>query len=85
MFKLIGDSPDKAEAEAKSVIDIETALAKGSLPRVELAQSGQRYHIMRVTELNTLAPDFDWTTYIDGLRAPHFDTLNVATRNTSKH
>jgi putative endopeptidase len=79
VFKLIGDSPDKAEAEAKSVIDIETALAKGSLPRVELRNPDNVYHMMKVTELNTLAPDFDWTTYIDGLHAPHFDTLNVAT------
>jgi putative endopeptidase len=79
VFKLIGDSPERAEAEAKSVLDIETALAKGSLPRVELRNPDNVYHIMKVTELNTLAPDFDWTTYIDGLRTPHFDTLNVAT------
>jgi putative endopeptidase len=78
-FKLIGDSPDKAEAEAKSVIDIETALAKGSVPRVELRDPDKVYHIMKVTELNTLAPDFDWSTYIGALDAPRFDTLNVAT------
>ena len=77
MFKLIGDSPEKAEAEAKSVIDIETALAKGSLPRVDLRNPDNVYHIMKVTDLSTLAPDFDWTTYIKGLDAPHFDTLNV--------
>lgn len=79
VFKMLGDSPDKAEAEAKSVIDIETALAKGSLPRVELRNPDNVYHMMKVTELNTLAPDFDWTTYIGQLRAPQFDSLNVAT------
>ena len=79
IFKLVGDSPEKAEAEAKSVMDIETALAKGSLPRVELRDPNNRYHIMKVTELDTLAPDFDWSTYIGALDAPHFDTLNVAT------
>jgi putative endopeptidase len=79
VFKLVGDSDEKAAAEAKSVIDIETALAKGSLPRVELRNPDNVYHIMKVTELNTLAPDFDWTAYIGELRAPHFDTLNVAT------
>ncbi len=79
IFKLLGDQDDKAAAEAKSVIDIETALAKGSLPRVELRNPDNVYHIMKVTDLNTLTPDFDWTAYIDQLRAPHFDTLNVAT------
>jgi putative endopeptidase len=79
VFKLVGDSPDKAEAEAKSVMDIETALAKGSMPRVELRDPHNRYHMMKVTELNALAPDFDWSTYISGLDAPRFDTLNVAT------
>jgi putative endopeptidase len=79
IFKLVGDSDDKAAAEAKSVIDIETALAKGSLPRVELRNPDNVYHVMKVTELNTLAPDFDWQTYIGELRSPHFDTLNVAT------
>src|SRR5262249_13198833 len=54
VFKLIGDSPEKAEAEAKSVIEIETALAKGSLSRVELRDPNNRYHIMKITELNTL-------------------------------
>ena len=79
MFKLVGDSDDKAAAEAKSVIDIETALAKGSLPRVELRNPDNVYHIMKVTELSTLMPDFDWTGYIGTLRAPSFETLNVAT------
>ncbi|HVW76259.1 MAG TPA: M13 family metallopeptidase [Alloacidobacterium sp.] len=79
MFKLVGDSDDKAAAEAKSVIDIETALAKGSLPRVELRNPDNVYHIMKISELNTLTPDFDWTAYIGQLRSAQFDTLNVAT------
>ncbi|HEX3436585.1 MAG TPA: M13 family metallopeptidase [Pseudacidobacterium sp.] len=79
IFKLIGESDDKATAEAKAVIDIETALAKGSLPRVDLRDPDKVYHIMKVTELNTLAPDFDWTGYLGNLRSPGFDTLNVAT------
>jgi putative endopeptidase len=79
IFKLAGDSDEKAAAEAKSVIEIETVLAKGSIPRVDFRDPDNVYHIMKVTELDTLAPTFDWSTYIGGLRAPHFDTLNVAT------
>jgi putative endopeptidase len=79
IFKLAGDPDDKAQAEAKSVIDIETALAKGSMPRVELRNPDNVYHIMKITDLDTLAPGFDWNSYIAGLRAPQFDSLNVAT------
>ncbi len=35
MFQLLGDSPDTAAAEAQTVMRIETALAKGSMTRVE--------------------------------------------------
>ena len=35
MFRLLGDTPAQAAAEAHSVMEIETALANGSLTRVE--------------------------------------------------
>ena len=79
IFKLLGDSDEKAAVEAKSVLDIETALAKGSLPRVELRNPDNVYHVMKVTELNALTPDFDWTAYIGQARASQFTSLNVAT------
>jgi hypothetical protein len=37
MFKLMGDSPDKAAVEAETVMRIETALAKGASDRVGVA------------------------------------------------
>jgi putative endopeptidase len=79
IFKLMGDSDEKAAAEAKNVIDIETALAKGSMSRVDLRDPDKIYHIMKVAELNALSPDFNWHRYIDGLRSRPFETLNVAT------
>jgi putative endopeptidase len=79
LFKLAGDNDDKAASEADSVLAIETALAKVSMPRVDLRDPDKRYHMEPVSELKTLAPDFDWTTYISGLDAPGFDHLNIAT------
>jgi putative endopeptidase len=79
LFKLSGDNDDKAASEAGSVLAIETALAKASTPRVELRDPDKRYHMEPVSELKTLAPDFNWTTYISGLDAPSFDHLNIAT------
>ncbi|MBW4028906.1 MAG: M13 family metallopeptidase [Acidobacteria bacterium] len=79
MFKLVGDDDAKAKAEAESVLTIETALAKGSTPRVDLRDPDKRYHPMPVSGLKTLAPDFDWNSYLSGIHAPSLATLNVAT------
>ncbi len=79
MFVLLGDSPDKAAEEAKSVMSIETALAKGSIDRVELRDPAKRYHIMTMAELQALSPDYDWDAYLKGIKIGEFKTLNVAT------
>ncbi len=77
IFKLLGDDPAKAETEAKSVMDIETALAQGSTPRVDLRDPDKRYHPMAVADLHTLAPDVDFPAFFTGEGAPAFTTLNV--------
>ena len=79
LFKLAGDSDEKASSEAESVLAIETALAKGSTPRVDLRDPDKRYHLQPVSGLNTLAPDFHWTAYLGDMPAPHIDELNIAT------
>ncbi len=79
IFKLLGDDDTKAAQEAGSVLKIETALAQGSTPRVELREPEKRYHIMTVDQLNQLAPQFSFATYMTDLGVPKVDTLNVAT------
>ena len=79
LFKLAGDNDDKAAQEADAVLTIETALAKGSLPRVELRDPDKRYHLLPVSDLSTLAPDFAWSAYLSGTPAPAVTTLNIAT------
>jgi putative endopeptidase len=78
LFKLLGDTPEKAADEAKAVLAIETALAKGSMPRVEMRDPDNIYHPMTIAQLRALTPDFEWTAFIAGLDAPHFSSLNVA-------
>jgi putative endopeptidase len=79
LFKLSGDSDEKAAAEADSVLTIETALAKGATPRAELRDPDKRYHLQPVSGLKTLAPDFQWEKYLAGMPAPQIDQLNVGT------
>jgi putative endopeptidase len=79
MFELAGDSPEQAAAEAKNVLTIETALAEGATPRVELRNPEARYHIQTLTAFEQSTPNFDWNTYLRLIGIGKFDSLNVAT------
>jgi len=78
MFKLLGDAARAAAAEAKTVVDIETKLAKASLTPVELRDPDNRYHKMAVEQLRETAPHFLWTDFFGAAGAPAIDNLNVA-------
>ncbi len=78
MFVLLGDSPERAGAEAKSVLAIETSLAEGSLPRVDQRTPANVYHVMTIAELQRLTPDFSWATYLQAKGEGSLPTVNVA-------
>ena len=77
MFALAGDAPEKATAEAKTVMSIETALAKVSRTRVELRDPEKNYHLMPLTEMKTLTPDWSWENYLRAVGAPSMAQVNV--------
>ena len=79
MFTLAGDAPDQAAKEADAVLTIETALAKSSMARVDLRDPDKRYHILPVSDLQKLAPDFDFAVYFKDINVRPFESLNVAT------
>ena len=78
IFKLLGDDAAKADTEAKNVLEIETALAKGSMPRVDLRDPEKVYHPMPAAELKQLTPDFHWQAFFAEVKPPAFSTINVA-------
>jgi putative endopeptidase len=78
MFKLLGDSPEKAAAEAQTVMKIETALAKGSMDRVERRDPLKIYHKISEQEWQQLTPSFSFTAYLAGVGAHNVVSLNVA-------
>src|SRR5271165_2574330 len=77
MFELLGDSPEKAAAEAKVVMAIETGLAKNALDQTSRRDPQKIYHRLSNRELAALSPDFNWNSYFEGVGAPKFDSLNV--------
>ncbi len=78
MFTLLGDTDDKAVAEANDVMQIETALAKGSMDRVEMRDPAKRYHMMSIAELQKLSPNYDWSVYLDGIGMSQVKDIDVA-------
>ncbi len=78
MLKLLGDTPDKAAAEAKSVLDMETALAKASQGNVERRDPDNVYHMMPVAAFAASTPSLDVPAFLKDTGAPPVTELNVA-------
>jgi endothelin-converting enzyme/putative endopeptidase len=78
VLQLLGDDAATAKKTMALVMDIETALAKASLTRVERRDPYKMFHKMKVSELQQLAPAFDWKTYLAATGVPGTDVLNVS-------
>ena len=79
MFELLGDKPDAATLPRRqTVMRIETALAKGSMTRVERRDPKNLDHKMTSVEFEKISPDFQWQVYFTKVGLPSLDSLNVA-------
>src|SRR6266705_2998639 len=94
MLTLLGEPAEKAGADAKKILALETALAQASRTRVELRDPQKNYNKMTPAELQTLTPDWNWADYFKeiGLTAPgdidvhqpdFFKAANTAFTSTS--
>ncbi|MGD0570954.1 MAG: M13 family metallopeptidase [Candidatus Sulfotelmatobacter sp.] len=84
MFELLGDQPDVAATESQTVMRIETALAKGSMTRVERREPKNLDHKMTSVELEKISPEFQWQVYFAKIGLPSLASLNVASPNFFK-
>jgi putative endopeptidase len=78
MFELLGESPGKAAADAKAVMNFETELAHASMDRVERRDPNKVYHKMTTAQLQALSPAFNWKEYFAAIGSPSFDSLDVS-------
>jgi putative endopeptidase len=75
MLTLAGESD--APARAKAIMDFETRIAKVSWNREDSSDATKTYNKMSLTQLEKLAPGFDWATYLTA-RGANIDELLVA-------
>jgi putative endopeptidase len=78
-FTLLGESSNQAEADAKSVMDLETSLATLSLDIVKRRDPANLNHKLSGQELRALTPAFSWDLYLKNIGAPQTNHYLVMT------
>ena len=60
MLSLLGEKPEVASAQADTILNLETELAKAARPRVELREVEKNYHKLTTEELLGKYPGLAW-------------------------
>src|SRR5215469_10169097 len=76
-FQLLGDPAPRAKTDAQTVMEIETALAKASLTRVDKRDPYKLFHKLSAVDLGKLTPSFNWPAYWMALGIPAQNEINV--------
>lgn len=77
MFKLLGDTPDRAAANAQTVMNLQMRLAKASKAPVELRDPNSRYNKMTLAQAGEITPNFMWAEYMAARGVPSVSEINV--------
>jgi endothelin-converting enzyme/putative endopeptidase len=77
VLRLSGVEARAAAAGARSVVRMETALAKASLTRVERRDPRKIWHRTPLADLARATPAFRWGDYLEAAGAPKADWVNV--------
>src|SRR6185436_9605500 len=78
MFQLLGDAPARADAEAQTVLAVETQFAKASKTPIQLRDVVNNYHGMTLRQVDSLTPHFSWASFYSALGVPIPNKVNVA-------
>ena len=76
-FMLTGEGADRAAADAKTVMAMETRLALASKAPTDLRDPQANYHKMTLAELDALTPNVRWEPYFMALRLHDLGALDV--------
>ena len=78
VFSLAGQTPEQAAESAKTVLRIETALAKAAMDRTARRDPKTRDHKMSSEEASQLAANFELPRFFADVNAPKISNLNVS-------
>jgi putative endopeptidase len=77
MLMLAGGPEASARQQAQTVMNMETALAKVSMDKVERRDPNKIYHRLERAGLKKAAPSFLWDAYFEELGSPDVQAINV--------
>jgi len=78
MLELAGENGSAAEADARTVMEIETRLAQASMTRVQRRNPDAVYHKMSLSDAQKLSSNFMLGDYLKGLGERKMSKKNVA-------
>ena len=78
-LRLIGESDAQAQADANTVLTLETGIASITVPRAAMRDPNSTYHKMSLEEFQKLTPHIDWTRYLKQQGAKGVAPVNVRT------
>ena len=77
MFALLGDDTTRARTRARTVLALETELARASRKLEELRDPIANYHSMTLDGAAKLAPSIRWKQFLEGASIARVDTVIV--------
>jgi putative endopeptidase len=71
MLELSGESKNQAAADAKTILAIETAMARAQMDNVARRDPKNLNNKMSLEQVEALTPSFNWNGYLTTVEAPH--------------
>ena len=84
IFVLAGEPDAKAKASAKKVVEIETAIAKAWMSKVDRRDPKKIHHSAKRAELAKVAPGFLWDAWLDGSKTKDVAVFNIGQPDYAK-
>ena len=78
LFTMSGEPAAQARTNADAVLQLETALAKASLSRVDRRDPYKTFHRLTLNDLQAQVPAVDWAAFFQRSGAPAFTTVNIS-------
>ena len=75
-FALLGESESQAQADANTILALETSLAKITIPQADMRDPVATYHKMPLSDFQQTTPHVNWTRYLQHIGVAPAD-LNV--------
>jgi putative endopeptidase len=77
MLVLAGRPRADSRADAARIMELETALARASMTRVQRRDPNAQYHYMALADADSMAPGFSWSRFAREVGVRGVDSLNV--------